>query len=99
MFSSQKETITQNKNNIVSKQKEIGKGFEHLSNNKKAKNIIEKRQKKETNYSNTLSNCMNWSCTFLKLLCVAWTRECWSLGMRFVKIYGILLSHTAYGVI
>ena len=37
---------------------------------------------------------MNWSCTFLKLLCVAWTRECWSLGMRFVKIYGILLSHT-----
>ena len=55
--------------------------------------------KKETNYSNTLSNCMKWSCTFLKLFCVAWTRECWSLGMRFVKIYGILLSHTAYGVI
>ena len=47
MFSSQKETITQNKNNIVSKQKEIGTGFEHLSNNKKAKNIVEKRQKKK----------------------------------------------------
>ena len=47
MFSSQKETITQNKNNVISKQMEIGTGCEHLSNNKKAKNIVEKRQKKK----------------------------------------------------
>ena len=47
MFSSQKETITQNKNDIISKQKEIGTGCEYLSNNKKAKNIVEKRQKKK----------------------------------------------------
>ena len=60
MFSSQKETITQNKNNVISKQMEIGTGCEYLSSHKKAKKIIEKQQQeKETNYSNTLSNCMS----------------------------------------
>ena len=37
MFSSQKETITQNKNNVISKQLEIGTGCEYLSSHKKAK--------------------------------------------------------------
>ena len=46
MFSSQKETITQNKNDIISKQKEIGTGCEYLSNNKKAKNIVENDKKR-----------------------------------------------------
>ena len=61
MFSSQKETITQNKNNVISKQMEIGTGCEYLSSHKKAKKkIVEKQQQeKETNYSNTLSNCMS----------------------------------------
>ena len=47
MFSSQKETITQNKNNTISKQMEIGTGCEYLSNNKKAKKIVEKQQQKK----------------------------------------------------
>ena len=60
MFSSQKETITQNKNNVISKQMEIGTGCEYLSSHKKAKKTAEKQQQeKETNYSNTLSNCMS----------------------------------------
>ena len=61
MFSSQKETITQNKNNVISKQMEIGTGCEYLSSHKKAKkkSLKNNNNKKETNYSNTLSNCMN----------------------------------------
>ena len=60
MFSSQKETITQNKNNVISKQMEIGTGCEYLSSHKKAKKIVENNNnKKETNYSNTSANCMN----------------------------------------
>ena len=42
MFSSQKETITQNKNDIISEQKEIETGCEYLSNNKKAKDTLVK---------------------------------------------------------
>ena len=49
MFSSQKETITQNKNNTISKQMEIGTGCEYLSNNKKAKKIVEKQQQQKRN--------------------------------------------------
>ena len=48
MFSSQKENITQNKN-IISKQMEIGTGCEYLSNNKKAKKILEKQQQQKRN--------------------------------------------------
>ena len=47
MFSSQKETTTQNKNNVISKQMEIGTGCEYLSNNKKAKKIVEKQQQQK----------------------------------------------------
>lgn len=47
MFSSQKETITQNKSNVISKQMEIGTGCEYLSNNKKAKNVVEKQQERK----------------------------------------------------
>lgn len=51
MFSSQKEIITQNKNNTISKQMEIGTGCEYLLNNQKAKKIVEKQlqqKKKQT---------------------------------------------------
>ena len=49
MFSSQKETITQNKNNVISKQMEIGTGCEYLSSHKKAKKIVEKQQQQKRN--------------------------------------------------
>ena len=39
MFSSQKETITQNKNNVISKQMEIGTGCEYISQ------VIKKQKK------------------------------------------------------
>ena len=39
MFSSQKETITQNKSNVISKQMEIGTGCEYISQ------VIKKQKK------------------------------------------------------
>ena len=49
MFSSQKETITQNKSNVISKQMKIGTGCESLSSHKKAKKIVETQQQQKRN--------------------------------------------------